>query len=64
MTVLSCIPVIPSADLPKSLRFWVDALDLNVDREMRRTTTDTRTASACRPRRPDTSNRSEVTPCR
>jgi catechol 2,3-dioxygenase-like lactoylglutathione lyase family enzyme len=31
----SCIPVIPSADLEKSLRFWVDGLGLSVDREMR-----------------------------
>src|SRR5688572_4758235 len=35
MTVESCIPVIPSADLEKSLRFWVDGLGLTVDREMR-----------------------------
>ena len=32
----ACIPVIPSADLEKSLRFWVDGLGLTVDREMRR----------------------------
>lgn len=31
----SCIPVIPSADLEKSLRFWVQGLGLTVDREMR-----------------------------
>jgi catechol 2,3-dioxygenase-like lactoylglutathione lyase family enzyme len=31
----SCIPIIPSADLEKSLRFWVDGLGLNMDREMR-----------------------------
>jgi catechol 2,3-dioxygenase-like lactoylglutathione lyase family enzyme len=31
----SCIPVIPSADLEKSLRFWVEGLGLTVDREMR-----------------------------
>ena len=30
-----CIPVIPSADLEKSLRFWVDGLGLRVDRPMR-----------------------------
>ena len=36
MTVQSCIPVIPSADLEKSLRFWVEGLGLTVDREMRR----------------------------
>lgn len=31
----SCMPVIPSADLEKSLRFWVDGLGLKVDRAMR-----------------------------
>jgi len=36
MSVESCVPVIPSADLEKSLRFWVDGLGLVVDREMRR----------------------------
>ena len=36
MTVESCIPVIPSADLEKSLRFWVEGLGLRVDRQMRR----------------------------
>ncbi|HKX28737.1 MAG TPA: VOC family protein [Blastocatellia bacterium] len=36
MTVESCIPVIPSADLEKSLRFWVKGLGLSMDREMRR----------------------------
>ncbi|HTD39972.1 MAG TPA: VOC family protein [Mucilaginibacter sp.] len=35
MTIKSCIPVIPSADLEKSLRFWVDGLGLIVDSEMR-----------------------------
>jgi hypothetical protein len=35
MTVKSCIPVIPSADVNKSLRFWVEGLGLTVDREMR-----------------------------
>ena len=30
-----CIPVIPSADLPKSLRLWVDALGFRMDTEMR-----------------------------
>ncbi len=34
MEVLSCIPVIPSADLEKSLRFWVDGLGLTMDRAM------------------------------
>jgi catechol 2,3-dioxygenase-like lactoylglutathione lyase family enzyme len=33
--VSSCIPVIPSADLEKSLRFWVDGLGLTMDRAMR-----------------------------
>ena len=36
MTVKSCIPVIPSADLEKSLRFWVEGLGLAMDRPMRR----------------------------
>jgi len=35
MTVESCIPVIPSVDLEKSLRFWVEGLGLTMDREMR-----------------------------
>jgi catechol 2,3-dioxygenase-like lactoylglutathione lyase family enzyme len=35
MLVQSCIPVIPSADLEKSLRFWVDGLGLSMDRPMR-----------------------------
>jgi hypothetical protein len=35
MIVESCIPVIPSADLEKSLRFWVGGLGLTMDREMR-----------------------------
>ena len=34
MLVQSCIPVIPSADLEKSLRFWVDGLGLTMDRAM------------------------------
>jgi catechol 2,3-dioxygenase-like lactoylglutathione lyase family enzyme len=33
--VKSCIPVIPSADLEKSLRFWVEGLGLTMDRAMR-----------------------------
>ena len=33
--MLGCIPVIPSSDLEKSLRFWVDGLGLSVDRVMR-----------------------------
>jgi hypothetical protein len=32
MLVNSCIPVIPSADLDKSPRFWVDGLGLSMDR--------------------------------
>ena len=35
MIVESCIPVIPSADIEKSLRFWVEGLGLIMDREMR-----------------------------
>jgi catechol 2,3-dioxygenase-like lactoylglutathione lyase family enzyme len=35
MLITSCIPVIPSADLEKSLRFWVDGLGLTMDRPMR-----------------------------
>jgi hypothetical protein len=33
--VKSCMPVIPSADLEKSLRFWVEGLGLTMDRAMR-----------------------------
>jgi catechol 2,3-dioxygenase-like lactoylglutathione lyase family enzyme len=36
MLVESCIPVVPSADLEKSLRFWVDGLGLSMDRTTRR----------------------------
>lgn len=32
--VQSCIPVIPSADLEKSLHFWVEGLGLSMDRPM------------------------------
>ena len=35
MPVDSCIPVIPSADLEKSLRFWADGLEFSVSSEMR-----------------------------
>ena len=35
MPVESCIPIIPSADLEKSLRFWVDGLGFDTSREMR-----------------------------
>jgi hypothetical protein len=31
MTVKSCIPVIPSANLEKSLRLWVDGLGFEMD---------------------------------
>ncbi len=36
MAVVSCIPVIPSADLEKSLHLWVDGLGFSTSREMRR----------------------------
>ncbi len=36
MLVASCIPVIPSADLERSLRFWVEGLGLSMDRAIRR----------------------------
>lgn len=36
MEIRSCIPVIPSANLEKSLRFWVEGLGLTMDRAMRR----------------------------
>jgi hypothetical protein len=32
----SCIPVIPSADLAKSLRLWVDGLGFTITTEMRK----------------------------
>jgi hypothetical protein len=35
MLVESCIPVVPSFDLEKSLRFWVEGLGLTMDRAMR-----------------------------
>ena len=35
MAVKSCIPVIPSANLEKSLRLWVDGLGFEMDTEMR-----------------------------
>lgn len=35
MAILSCMPVIPSADLERSLRFWVDGLGLSVDSPIR-----------------------------
>jgi hypothetical protein len=30
-----CIPIIPSADLEKSLRLWVDGLEFSMSKEMR-----------------------------
>lgn len=35
MRVEFCTPVIPSADMKKSLRFWVEGLGLTMDRAMR-----------------------------
>jgi hypothetical protein len=35
MSVQSCIPVIPSANLEKSLRLWVDGLRFSMTEEMR-----------------------------
>jgi uncharacterized glyoxalase superfamily protein PhnB len=34
MGIEACIPVIPSADLKKSLRLWVDGLEFKMDTEM------------------------------
>lgn len=36
MNINACMPVIPSADLENSLRFWVEGLGLTMDRPMRR----------------------------
>jgi uncharacterized glyoxalase superfamily protein PhnB len=36
MPVESCIPVIPSSDLEKSLRLWVDGLGFSTSSEMRK----------------------------
>ena len=36
MAVESCIPVIPSEDLEKSLRLWVDGLGFSMSSEMRK----------------------------
>ena len=36
MPVQSCIPVIPSANLEKSLRLWVDGLGFSMSKEMRK----------------------------
>ena len=35
MQIKSCIPVIPGADLERSLRFWVEGLGLVMERPMR-----------------------------
>jgi len=35
MSLPSCIPVIPSADLDKTLRLWIDGLGFSIDSEMR-----------------------------
>jgi uncharacterized glyoxalase superfamily protein PhnB len=35
MAVESCVPVIPSANLEKSLRLWVDGLEFSMISEMR-----------------------------
>lgn len=34
MLIKSCMPVVPSADLERSLRFWVEGLGMTVDRHM------------------------------
>lgn len=36
MPIESCIPVIPSKQLQKSLRFWIDGLGFSVSSEMRK----------------------------
>jgi hypothetical protein len=36
MPVASCIPVIPSVNLEKSLRLWVDGLEFSTSSEMRK----------------------------
>jgi lactoylglutathione lyase len=36
MGVEACIPVIPSADLERSLRLWVDGLEFTMGQEMRK----------------------------
>jgi hypothetical protein len=36
MSVESCVPVIPSADLERSLRLWVDGLGFAMSSEMRK----------------------------
>jgi hypothetical protein len=44
MTVESFTPIIPSADLERSLRLWVEGLGFNVDSELR---TEGKLSSAC-----------------
>ncbi|HEY3405788.1 MAG TPA: VOC family protein [Ohtaekwangia sp.] len=34
MTIKSCVPIIPSSDLEKSLRFWVDGLGFTAEGQM------------------------------
>jgi uncharacterized glyoxalase superfamily protein PhnB len=36
MSIESCIPIIPSANLEKSLRLWVDGLGFSMSGEMRK----------------------------
>jgi hypothetical protein len=36
MPIESCIPIIPSADLERSLRLWVDGLGFSTSSEMRK----------------------------
>lgn len=36
MSVVGCVPIIPSADLDKSLRLWVEGLGFTISSEMRR----------------------------
>jgi hypothetical protein len=36
MPLESCIPVIPSADIERSLRFWVEGLGFSIERALRR----------------------------
>src|SRR5262252_7201142 len=35
MSVESCIPIIPSANLEKGLRLWIDGLEFEMSKEMR-----------------------------
>ncbi len=36
MRIKACVPVIPSANLKKSLRLWVDGLGFSISSEMRK----------------------------